>query len=159
MKKAAIDRHRIKQVIYPTLGQPAIVRHGERLTLEFDPRRRDWSRALPQLTGFHVSATTTNSADPATSELPLQDYTIGFSARWPEYSSELEPRALVYLVTVEVPGTVPAHLHDLTVTATLRDGSTITDSQPHALQVVNEYKKDYSFAHMTDIHVSGQEAA
>ena len=38
MKKVPINRDRIKQVIYPTLGHPAIIKCGEHLTLEFDPR-------------------------------------------------------------------------------------------------------------------------
>lgn len=159
MKKVPINRDRIEQVIYPTLGYPEIIKHGERLTIEFDPRKQDWSKALPQITGFQVSVTTTNSAYPATRVLPVEDFTVGFSTRWPEYSQDLQPRARVYLVTVEVPGNVPVHLYDLTVTGTLKDGSVLIDSQPHAIQVLNEYKTDYTFAHMTDIHVWGQEAA
>ncbi len=159
MKKVPINRDRIKQVIYPTLGYPAIIRCGERLTLEFDPRNQDWSKALPQITGFQVSVTTTNKAYTATRVLPVKDFTVGFSAHWPEYSRDVQPRARVYLVTVEVPKTVPLHLYDLTVTGTRQDGAMLTDSQPHALQVVNEYKTDYTFAQMTDIHVWGPEAA
>jgi Calcineurin-like phosphoesterase/IPT/TIG domain len=159
MKKVAINRDRIKQVIYPTLGYPAIIKCGEQLTLEFDPRSRDWSKALPQITGFRVSVTTTNSAYPVTRVLPVKDFTVGFSVHWPEHSEDVEPRARVYLVTVDVPGTLPVHLYDLTITGTLKDGSVLTDSQPHALQVVKEYRTDYTFAHMTDIHVWGQEAA
>ncbi|MBN1288419.1 MAG: metallophosphoesterase [Actinobacteria bacterium] len=159
MKKAPINRDRIKQVIYPTLGYPAIIKHGEHLTLEFDPRNQDWSKALPQITGFQVLVTTTNSVYPATRVLPVRDFTVGFSTHWPEYSQRIQPRARVYLVTVAVPETVPMHLYNLTVTGTQKDGSMLIDSQPHALQVVNEYKTDYIFAHMTDIHVWGQEAA
>jgi len=159
MKKGTINRDRIKQVIYPTLGYPAIIKRGEHLTLEFDPCNQDWSKALPQITGFQVSVTTTNSDYPATRVLPVKDFTVGFSTHWPEYSQDVQPRARIYLVTVEVPETVPLHLYDLTVTGTLKDGSMLTDSQPHALQVVNEYRSDYTFAQMTDIHVWGQEAA
>ena len=159
MKKGTINRDRIKQVIYPTLGYPAIIKRGEHLTLEFDPRNQDWSKALPQITEFQVSVTTTNSDYPATRVLPVKDFTVGFSTHWPEYSQDVQPRARIYLVTVEVPETVPLHLYDLTVTGTLKDGSMLTDSQPHALQVVNEYRSDYTFAQMTDIHVWGQEAA
>jgi len=159
MKKVPINRDRIRQVIYPTLGHPAIIKGGEPLTLEFDPRDQDWNKALPQITGFQVSVVTTNSAYPLTRVLPVEDFTVGFSRRWPEYSPDLQPRARVYLVTVSVPATLPMHLYDLTVTATLKDGSILTDSQPHALQVVNEYKTNFTFAHLTDIHVWGPEAA
>jgi hypothetical protein len=105
MKKFPINRDRIKQVIYPSLGFPAIIKRGERLTLEFDPRNQEWSKALPQITGFQVSVTTTNSAYPVTRVLPVKYFTIGFSAHWPEYSKDLQPRARVYLVTVDVPET------------------------------------------------------
>jgi hypothetical protein len=159
MKKVPINRDRIKQVIYPTLGYPAMIEHGGRLTLEFDPRNRDWSKALPHITGFQVSVTSTNSAYPANRDLPVKHFTAGFSSHWPEYSRGLQPRARVYLVTVDIPKTVPVHLYDLTVTGTLKDGSSLTDSQPHALQVVSDFKTDFTFAHMTDIHVWGQEAA
>jgi len=159
MKKVPINRDHIRQVIYPTLGFPAIIKSGEHLTLEFDPRDQDWSKGLPQLTGFHVAAATTNSAYPATRELPIEDFTVGYSTHWPEYSRELEPRAYIYLVTVRVPASVPVHLYDLTVTGTLKDGSSLTDFKPHALQVVEEFKTDFTFAQLTDIHVWGPEAA
>jgi len=86
MKKVPINRDRIRQVIYPTLGYPAMIKSGELLTLEFDPRDRDWNKALPQITGFQVSVVTTNSPYPATRVLPVKDFTVGYSAHWPEYS-------------------------------------------------------------------------
>jgi hypothetical protein len=153
-----INRDRIKKLIYPTLGFPAIIKQGGRLTIEFDPREREWDRALPQLVGFEVVATTTNSTYQATRVLPVKDFTIGFSGHWPEYARDLEPRGWVYLVTVEVDPAVPVHLYDLMVTAALRDGSKLADSQPHALQVVDEFKTAFTVAHMTDIHVWGLEA-
>ncbi|MBU1670577.1 MAG: IPT/TIG domain-containing protein [Actinobacteria bacterium] len=153
-----INRNLIKNVIYPTLGYPAIVRCGRTLTIEFDPRDQDWSQALPHLTDFEVSVTTTNSAYPLTSTLPVEEYTVGFSTHWPEYSQSANPRAQVYLVTVNVPEAVPLHLHDLTVSA-LMPGGGITDSQPHAIQTVEQYKDDFTFAQLTDIHVWGPEAA
>ena len=99
MKKGPvpINRDRIKQVIYPTLGYPAITKGGEHLTLEFDPRNQDWSKALPQITGFQVSVTTTNSDYPATRVLPVKDFTVGFSTHWPEYSQDVQPLARIYL--------------------------------------------------------------
>ena len=159
MKKFPINRDRIKQVIYPTMGYPVIVKCGERFTLEFDPRNQGWSKALPRITDFQVSVTTTNSTYPITRSLSVEEFTVGFSTHWPEYSEDAQPRAHVYLVTVEVPKTVPMHLYDLTVAGKQADGSWLADSQPHALQVVNEYKTDFTFAQLTDIHVWGPEAA
>jgi 3',5'-cyclic AMP phosphodiesterase CpdA len=159
MTMVPINRNRIKQVIYPLLANPAIIKRGERLTLEFDPRDQDWNKPLPLITGFEVSVTTTNSTFPATRALPVKDFTVGFSDHWPEYSQDLQPRARVYLVTVDVPETASVHLYDLAVSATMKDGSLLVDSQPHALQVVDEFKTDYTFAQFTDIHVWGPEAA
>ena len=56
MKKVHIDRNRIKRLIYPTFGFPAIAKQDEHLTIEFDPRNRDWNRPLPQVVGFQVTA-------------------------------------------------------------------------------------------------------
>ena len=83
MKKVPIDRNRIKQVIHPTLGYPEIIERGGSLTIEFDPRNRDWSKALPRITGFQVSVATTNSACPATRVLPVKDFTVGYSTAGP----------------------------------------------------------------------------
>jgi hypothetical protein len=88
-----IDRDRIKQVIYPTLGYPAIEKCGNTLTLEFDPRNQDWSKGLPNITDFQVTVTTTNAAYPVTRTLPLESFTIGFSTHWPEYSQYGNPGA------------------------------------------------------------------
>ena len=154
-----IDRDLIKQIIYPTLGYPAIIKGGEELTIEFDPRNQDWSAALPQMSEFQVSATTTNSLHPVTRTLPVEHFAVGYSARWPEYSPAAQPRAKLYLVTVDVPETLPEHLYDLTVRGKQRDGSWLTDSQPHSLQAVDEYKSDFKYAQMTDIHVWGPEAS
>ncbi len=153
-----INRDRIKQVIYPTLGYPAIEKCGEALTLEFDPRNQDWSKGLPHITGFEVTVTTTNAAYPVTRTLPVDSFTIGFSTHWPEYSRVNNPRALIYLVTVDIPESVPLHLFDLTVAAHLEDGTLLADSQPHALQTVEQYKDNFTVGQMTDIHVWGPEA-
>lgn len=102
--------------------------------------------------------TTTNSSYPVTRVLPLEHFTTGFSTRWPEFSSAMEPRARIYLVTVSVPRDVPLHLYDLAVKGRQPDGSWIEDSQPHAVQTVGEYKDDFTFAQLTDIHVWGPEA-
>ncbi len=49
----AIERNRIKQVIYPTFGYPQISRCGDGFTVEFDPRDQDWGKPLPALTRLH----------------------------------------------------------------------------------------------------------
>src|SRR5450759_3958132 len=63
----------------------------------------------------------------------------------------------VYLVTVQLPQTLPADLYDLTLQGNLPDGGRITDTQPHALDAVDSFKDDFSFVQMTDIHMFGPE--
>ncbi|MHB8896880.1 MAG: hypothetical protein ACYC99_17135, partial [Candidatus Geothermincolia bacterium] len=154
-----INRDRIKQVLYPTLGNPAIVKCGTVFTLEFDPRNQDWSKALPSLTEFEATLTTSNSKYPITEPMTVEHYRVGYSSNWPEYSQYVEPRARVYLVTVSVHEDVPVDLYDLTVRGRNPDSSWMTDSQPHAVQAVLNFKDDYTFAQLTDIHVWGPEAA
>lgn len=153
-----INRDRIKNVIYPTFGYPSITKLGERMTIEFDPRDQDWNKPLPELDEFRVTATTTNSQYPLVETLKVNYFYIAYSTRWPEYSQQANPKALIYLLNVTVPEDMPVHLYDLTVAA-LNNGSTVlADSQPHSLQTVIDFKTDYQFAQLTDIHVWGHEA-
>ena len=158
MKQATIERNRVRNVIYPLLACPAIVKQGDRLTIEYDPRDQHWDKPLPLITAFEVSVKATNCARPLTRELPVKRVEVGFSSHWPEYAEEVQPRALVYLVTVEVPASLPVHLYDLEVEAMMGGGDRVTDAQPHALQVVERFKIDYTFTQFTDIHVWGPEA-
>ena len=152
-----INRNRIKNVIYPTFGFPSITRCGDTLTVEFDPRDQNWSAPLPTLTDFTASLTTSNSNYPVTEKLQLQDFGTGFSTHWPEYSQAAQPKAQVYLVTFKIPEDVPLDLWDLTVQGQNQDGSWMTDMQPHAVQTVIQYKDDYTYSQLSDIHVWGPE--
>ncbi|MCG2796389.1 MAG: metallophosphoesterase [Actinomycetia bacterium] len=58
----------------------------------------------------------------------------------------------VWHVKVKVPSSARSDLYDLRVTA--EGSTTITDSQPHAVQVIDEYKDDYNFIQITDFHVN-----
>jgi hypothetical protein len=154
-----INRDRIKNLIYPAFGYPAIIKSGEQLTVEFDPRDQNWSLPLPQYVQFQVNITTTNSKYPLTQSLPVEGFWIDYSQKWPEYSQAREPRARIYLLQVTVPEHIPLHLYDMTVRGQLQAGVWTTDSQPHSLQTVLEYKDDYNVAQLTDIHVWGPEAS
>ncbi|MEW6554145.1 MAG: DUF5719 family protein [Actinomycetota bacterium] len=153
-----IDRNRIKQVIYPTFGYPQISRCGDQFTLEFDPRDQDWSQPLTILDGFTVFANASNTPYAVHRQLRVDSFSVGYSARWPEYSQQAQPKALLYLVRVTVPGNVPYDLYDLTVNGHRPDGGWISDSQPHALQVIEAFKDDFNLCQLTDIHVWGPEA-
>ncbi len=153
-----INRNRIKQVIYPTFGFPQIARCGDQFTLEFDPRDQDWSQPLTVLSGFTVFINTSNSSYPVQRQLRVDSYSVGYSAHWPEYSQQAQPKALLYLVKVTIPSDVPYDLYDLTVNGQKSDGGWLSDSQPHALQVIEAFKDDFNLCQLTDIHVWGPEA-
>jgi len=152
------DDARITRLIYPTLGNPAIVRKGDSLTIEFDPRMGEFNLPFSEMKQFEVTAKTSNDARPLQVALPVLSVQAGSSGRWPEYSAVPGEDRRISLVTVAVPRSMPADLYDLSVKA--RKGRLslwLRDSQPHALDTVDTFKDDFSFVQMTDIHVWGQE--
>jgi len=91
----------------------------------------------------------------------------GASDRWPVV---FEQRGFpVEKITVEVPRNIPLDLYDLHVEyrpnlpeqytnwAPAGHGDWRTDLQPHALQVIKEYKRNVKILHITDTHMYGQE--
>ena len=149
------DTPRITKVIYPTLGNPAIIERGGSLTVEYDPRERNLGLPIPEITAFEVTVSSTNDKYPYTAQLPVTSFEIGSSEAWYGYRSA---GIAIYNVTVTVPYSLPEDLYDLTVKAKT-GGSWVTDSQPHGLQAVDEYSDRFSFCHLTDIHVFGPECA
>ncbi|MHB8894361.1 MAG: metallophosphoesterase family protein [Candidatus Geothermincolia bacterium] len=150
---------RIKQVIYPTFGNPAIIKKGNTLTIEYDPRNRKFTRRFKKVQSFVVSVNTSNGACPVTMGLPVLSTRVGTSTRWPEYAAGKLLDRNIYLVTVEVPTALPGDLYDLTVTGKLNEKEAIIDTQPHSLQAVEEYKDTFSFVQLTDIHIWGPECS
>lgn len=149
---------RIKQLIYPTFGNPAIIKKGTDLTIEFDPSdQKKFDKRLPRVRKFAVTARTSISAYPIAMRLPVQSFTIGTSTQWPEYSQVGGQGRRVYLMTVQVPRALPVDLYNLTVDALLTNNEAILDAQPHSLQAVDEFKDHFSFVQLTDIHIWGPE--
>ena len=147
----------ITMLVYPTFGNPAIVEKGASLTLEFDPRERDFDEGLIELHEFEVTAVTSNDPYPMTESLPVVSSDVGCSSRWPEYGESGSEDRRIYLVTVEVPDSVPEDLYDIYIRAGDAYGEWLEDSQPHALSAVESYKDRFSFCQLTDIHVWGPE--
>jgi len=147
----------IKQLIYPTFGNPAIVKKGTEMVVEFDPRNRKFNDPFIPVKGFSARARTSVDPYPVTVGLKVSQARIGTSARWPEYAARAGTDVRLYLVTVQVPQTLASDLYDLTVQGTLPNGKVMTDTQPHSLDAVNAFKDDYSFVQMTDIHMFGPE--
>jgi len=150
------SKPRVRQVLYPTFGNPAMVKRGTELTLEFDPREQHFGRRFMKADDFRVSASSTNDPYPVEQELPLRGAKVGYSTRWPEYTESQKVDRRIYLVTVLVPVSLPEDLYDLQVTAAV-GLKRVTDYQPHSLSAVNQFKDHFSFCQLTDIHIFGPE--
>lgn len=153
-----INRDRIKQVIYPSFGNPAILRCCDQLTVEFDPRDQNWNSPFPVFEEFKAFLRTSNGAYPVTKMLRVDSFTVGYSTHWPEYAQARKVKARIYLVKVTIPADVPFDLYDLIIRGKRQGGVLLEDSQPHAVSVVQGFKEDFTFVQMTDIHVWGPEA-
>jgi 3',5'-cyclic AMP phosphodiesterase CpdA len=152
------DQPKITTLIYPTLGNPAIVKKGNSLTLEFDPRMGEFELPFAEMKDFVVTAKTSNDKTPLEVSLPVLTVNTGASTRWPEYAATPGQDRRIFLVTVAIPRGTPADLYDLSIKARKnRLSFWLKDSQPHALCTVDGFKDDFSFVQMTDIHVWGQE--
>jgi 3',5'-cyclic AMP phosphodiesterase CpdA len=145
------DTPKIKTLIYPTIGNPVIIRKGVDFTLEYDPRKGDATLPVPSITAFKANITTTNEPFPVTRTLGVVSFEQAFSKVWPNLSGYT-----VYRVTVKVPAGAIEHLYDLKVYAKT-GGVWKNNAQPHAVQVVNAYKDQFSFCQLTDIHMFGPE--
>jgi hypothetical protein len=201
---------KINQLIYPTFGNPSIVKRGGQFTIEWDWRLSNagipaW--ALPFCGGpssWSVTAKTSiaanvqqyngasddmsrwysyrNPADPygygtydrpvhtavESRSLTVKSVSRGPSAAWPEVFGRTG--YVVDRITVQVPADMPLELYDLRVEykgyvplwylaliPSARRSGIRSDSQPHALQVIDEFKEDLKILQITDTHVYGQE--
>jgi 3',5'-cyclic AMP phosphodiesterase CpdA len=147
---------RITKLIYPTLGNPAMVKAGSSLVLEYDPREQDFDDAFEEANGFKVKVKSSNGPGMVKDSLPVQSVKVGFSSQWPEYVKDRRQDRRIYLLTVTVPRDLPRDLYDVTVTASIEDLA-VADTQPHALAAIDAFKDDFTFLQLTDVHVWGPE--
>jgi|GEM_PF-273494 len=110
----------------PVLNIPSIVTPGQQLSLE-----------------CFASETTTNWGV----ELFYGDITIPLTVDQANYNSELEK----WTLTTTIPSVDLYELYDLRVTAS--DG--IFDEVTNAVKIIDQYKEDYYFIHITDAHLPG----
>ncbi|SFB27138.1 3',5'-cyclic AMP phosphodiesterase CpdA [Bacillus sp. cl95] len=133
----AVDS-KVNEIIYPLFATPAIKQKGKTLTVKVDSKGAEagaWNVKLKQ---------TNHSSLTKEYDLPVQKAEAGDSY-WKKSSS-------IYNVTVQIPDSVPEKLYDLEVSFT-GNGKRITDEQPHSVKVVDTFKKDFTFLHLTDTHV------
>jgi len=133
----AVDS-KVNEIIYPLFATPAIKQKGKTLTVKVDSKGAEagaWNVKLKQ---------TNHSSLTKEYDLPVQKAEAGDSY-WKKSST-------IYNVTVQIPDSVPEKLYDLEVSFT-GNGKRITDEQPHSVKVVDTFKKDFTFLHLTDTHV------
>ncbi|TLS37174.1 metallophosphoesterase family protein [Pseudalkalibacillus caeni] len=129
---------KIKEIIDPVFAKPAIKEAGETLVIKVDT-----GGELPG--GWKASLTNIeNSPLKNTYDLPVNQTKEGTSY-WKDSSS-------IYEIVVSIPKDIPEQLYDLNISYT-SNGKRITDKQPHAVKVIKKYKKNFTFMHLTDLHV------
>jgi hypothetical protein len=113
---------RIHEIQRPLFGVPAFVRAGE---------------------SFRIELKTGADQTPASVVLsPVGN--IGTPIRLNFKPDPQLPGAIL----ADVPADAPESLRDLAV----EFSGGLSDSQPHAVKIVKEFKKDFNFVHITDIH-------
>lgn len=133
----AIDP-KVNEIIYPLFATPAIKQKGQTLTVKVDSKGAvagGWNIKLKQ---------TNHSALTTEYNLPVQK-AVESDSHWKKSDT-------IYDVTVQIPDSVPEKLYDLEISFT-GNGKRVTDEQPHSVKVVDQYKKDFTFLHLTDTHV------
>ncbi|MGA4720838.1 metallophosphoesterase family protein [Fictibacillus nanhaiensis] len=129
---------KVDHIIYPLMSTPAIKKNGSDLTIKVDSKDKEPA-------GWEVSLNPTEAAQiDGTFTLPVKNVQKG-SSYWKDSSS-------IYEVTVQIPDEVPEELFDLRVSYT-GNGTRITDDEPNSVKVVKEFKEEFKFMHLTDIHV------
>ncbi len=149
----------INHLVYPTIGCPLIVRPGDTFTLEFDAIGDGAGGSQPAVSAWSVALVSSNDLWATTTDCAIWTAITGVSAAWPgdsttDYWSGSGPWAgrEVWRVTVEVPPGARPDLYDLETSAF--GAETIADGQPHSVQVVEEFKDDYTFIQISDFHIN-----
>jgi hypothetical protein len=160
---------KINKLIYPTIGNPNIVKRGGSFTIEWDPREGHYydngtHTYIPQpaCTSFVVTLTSTNGGNGAITRsysIADADVTTAQSDRWPKMKNPLPLPGTnaVYKIPVTIPESLPLDLYDLTINCTIDGTPGFIDTQTNAVNVIQDFKTDYNFVQMTDIHVYGPE--
>ena len=153
---------KIENLAYPTLGCPQIIKKGENFTLEFDCIGKGQGGSQPAVSSWQVRLLSSNDRWPTLVDCQVQSAVKGESVRWPK-GAQPESAANgewsgpwagdeVWHVAVQVPPDARPDLYDLKVTAV--GAAVVMDTQPHAVQVVAEYKDDYNFIQVSDFHIN-----
>lgn len=141
----------INELIWPTIGYPAMVEPGEVLEVEVDL----WvggETGLEEVSGWKASISPVREELTGLSfELEPMDVRSGESERWPYRSTEGRSES-VWHVSFKVPEEAVPELYDIYIEADA-GGRHVSDGQPHAVAVVEDDDDDFTFVTLSDIHV------
>ncbi len=145
---------RIDELIWPTIGCPAVVAPGETLVMEVDLGSGDDQGLGAQgASGWRAFLTASREE--------LHGLSIGLepvgtrsgpSERWPDTGPGGRGDAAVWHVSLRVPTEAVPELYDLSVEVEA-GGEYVTDTQPHAVAVSEGSHEEFTFITLADIHV------
>ncbi|MBI4616600.1 MAG: metallophosphoesterase [Planctomycetes bacterium] len=118
---------KIDRIVYPTIGFPSIVSHGDTLSVLFLLGRR--SRPA-----FRV--TLRRTLGPVQNEEPLPLQQVAYETSWKGYR-----------IVAQIPDGTPPDMYDLVVREVNADA---LDIQPNAVKVMDEIPEKFRFIHIAD---------
>ncbi|MEW6554776.1 MAG: metallophosphoesterase [Actinomycetota bacterium] len=142
---------RIDELIWPTIGCPAMVVPGEVLAVEVDLDSGDAEVIQADASGWQARLRPSRAELAGISlELKAVGAKPGPSERWPERAGV--SGAEVWHVSFRVPAEAVPELYDLTLEVDV-GGEHVSDTQPHAVALVEDADGDFTFVTLSDVHV------
>ncbi|MBK5094003.1 MAG: metallophosphoesterase, partial [Actinobacteria bacterium] len=139
----------ISKLIWPTIGYPALVASGG--LIEAEVHLNDGAQT-EQVTGWQAFIRPVRKAlSGLVYRLNPRRVWRAVSSRWPR-GTRFGGNRGIWHVELEVPAGAVPELYDLTVEADTAGGH-ISESQQHAVSVVEDMKKDFTFVSLADVHV------
>jgi 3',5'-cyclic AMP phosphodiesterase CpdA len=152
----------IKNVVWPTIGYPAITRSGESLDIEVDLRDASSAKKSPRpaqptdATGWSVTfVPVEKTLKGIVLGATVEKAWAGPSAKWPKGSREGLSDS-VWHVTCRMPAGAPADLYDLKLDVDTGGGH-VTDTQPNSVSITRNAPGDFRYITLADIHVHARD--
>ena len=143
----------IQELIWPTLGYPALVTPGDSLEVEIDPGGEQGFEPDPlDLSGWRALIKPVRKAlSGLVYSMKATKTWKAVSDRWPRGTSRGSPNQ-VWHVEFEVPEDVVPELYDISIEVHTASG-VFSDGEPHAVSVMEEIDDSFTFISLSDIHV------
>ena len=138
MPGITVNEKKVRQIIYPLFTVPAIIQKGTTLAIKVDTGGQvpsGWSVMLSSVEGSPMKVNRS---------LVIQGTSRG-SSYWRNSSS-------IHDLDVIIPDDICADIYDLSVSYNA-GSAVVKDTQVHCVAVVDEYRSDFNFIHLTDLHV------